>query len=87
MSQYDPNNTDPSAWPNTVRPGDPIPEGSVVGNSELWGVEHEFVPQPTAWESIPGAVRFAVWVWAISVIIGVVVGVAVGAAFMYGASR
>lgn len=36
MSQYDPNNTDPSAWPNTVRPGDPIPPDSVIGNSELW---------------------------------------------------
>ena len=26
---------------------------------------------PTAWQSIPSPVRFAAWVWAISVIVGV----------------
>lgn len=30
--------------------------------------------QPTAWKSVPGLVRFAVWLWAIGVVIGVILG-------------
>lgn len=30
--------------------------------------------QPTAWQSLPAVVRFAVWVWAIATIAGVAVG-------------
>lgn len=44
---------------------------------------HEFIP--TAWQSLPGAVRFAVWLWAISVIVGFVAGFVVLAAFLLGA--
>jgi hypothetical protein len=40
---------------------------------------------PTAWQSAPGAVRFAVWLWAISVIVGFVAGVVVLVAFLLGA--
>lgn len=36
----------------------------------------QYVP-PTAWQSLPGPVRFAVWVWAVMVIAG-----AVGAALV-----
>lgn len=36
------------------------------------------VDQPTAWQSAPGPVRFAVWVWAVLVISGVVAS-AIGA--------
>lgn len=46
---------------------------------------HEFIPQPTAWQSVPGAVRFAVWLWAISVIVGFVVAVVMAVAFLLGA--
>ncbi len=31
----------------------------------------------TAWESVPVFVRFAVWLWAISIVVGLVVGVVV----------
>ena len=31
----------------------------------------ELIAPPTAWQSIPSPVRFAAWVWAISVIVGV----------------
>ena len=31
----------------------------------------EFIAAPTAWQSIPSPVRFAAWVWAISVILSV----------------
>jgi hypothetical protein len=34
----------------------------------------ELVAGPSGWKSIPGAVRFAVWLWAIATIIGFVVG-------------
>lgn len=36
---------------------------------------HEFVPTPTAWKSMPGTVRFAVWLWTITVIVGFTAGV------------
>jgi hypothetical protein len=36
-------------------------------------------PELTAWQSIPKPVRFAVWVWAITVIIGVA-GILIGVA-------
>lgn len=29
----------------------------------------------TAWKSVPGFVRFAVWIWAIGVVIGLIVAV------------
>lgn len=48
-------------------------------SSEFTG---ELIGQATGWQSIPGAVRFAVWLWAISTIIGCVVGVVVGFAFL-----
>lgn len=38
------------------------------------GYEYERY-EPTAWKSVPGFVRFAVWIWAIGVVIGLVVGV------------
>ena len=43
----------------------------------IWPLaEHEFTPQqPTAWQSLPKPIRFAVWLWAIAVIIGFMVGV------------
>lgn len=31
--------------------------------------------QPTAWESVPGFIRFAVWLWALGVVIGVIFGI------------
>lgn len=31
--------------------------------------------QPTAWESLPTGIRFAVWLWAIAVILGFIGGV------------
>jgi hypothetical protein len=37
--------------------------------------EHEFIPAPTAWQSLPGAVRLAVWLWAVSMIMGAVGGI------------
>lgn len=46
-------------------------------------VEHEFIPG-TAWQSVPGAVRFAVWLWAVSSIVGFTVGVAALVAFAAG---
>lgn len=30
--------------------------------------------QPTAWKSVPGLVRFAVWLWALGVVISVILG-------------
>ena len=39
---------------------------------------------PTAWESVPSGVRFAVWVWAVSVIAAVVGGVLFLALFVIG---
>lgn len=37
--------------------------------------------QPTAWESIPGLVRIAVWVWAILLLLSVVLGILLGVLF------
>jgi ABC-type arginine/histidine transport system permease subunit len=51
--------------------------------SETFLPAHEFIP--TAWQSVPGAVRFAVWLWAISVIVGFVVAVVMAVAFLLGA--
>lgn len=34
--------------------------------------EHEIAAQPTAWQSFPGPVRFAGWLWAIATIVGFV---------------
>lgn len=31
--------------------------------------------EPSAWRSVPGFVRFAVWLWAIGVVVSVVLGV------------
>ncbi|MBO0829991.1 MAG: hypothetical protein J2P24_19635 [Streptosporangiales bacterium] len=31
--------------------------------------------QPTAWKSVPGFVRFAVWLWAIGVVLGLILAV------------
>ena len=70
--------------------GRPIPphlqQHDVVGDSPLNPdyMEHEFIPQITAWQSVPGAVRFAVWLWAVTMIVGFVVGVVVGVAFALG---
>lgn len=33
---------------------------------------HEITAAPTAWKSIPTPIRFVVWVWAISVILGLI---------------
>lgn len=33
--------------------------------------------QPTAWKSVPGFVRFAVWLWAIGVVLGLILGILV----------
>lgn len=33
--------------------------------------------QPTAWRSVPGFVRFAVWLWAIGVVLGLILGILV----------
>lgn len=60
-----------------------------IGTPEPWPaytepVEHEFIPQPTAWQSLPGVVRVAGWLWAISTITGAVVGVAALVAFVAG---
>jgi hypothetical protein len=41
-------------------------------------------PTPSAWKSIPEAVRFAVWVWAISVILGIVGAILFGVVFVIG---
>jgi ABC-type arginine/histidine transport system permease subunit len=51
--------------------------------SETFLPAHEFIP--TAWQSVPGAVRFAVWLWAIGVIVGFVVAVVMAVAFLLGA--
>ena len=42
------------------------------------------LPGTPAWQSIPSAVRFAVWVWAISVIVSVAGAVIVALLFMLG---
>lgn len=44
----------------------------IADRTDLVGAE--LISTPTAWKSVPGAVRFAVWLWAIAVIIGFVVG-------------
>lgn len=31
--------------------------------------------EPSAWRSVPGFVRFAVWLWAIGVVVSVILGV------------
>jgi len=41
----------------------------------IYPAEHEIMAQPTAWQSLPKPIRFAVWLWAIAVIIGFMVGV------------
>lgn len=33
-------------------------------------IEHEIIAAPTAWQSVPKPVRFALWLWAIAVILG-----------------
>lgn len=33
--------------------------------------EHEIMAAPTAWQSLPGAVRFAIWLWTIATIAGI----------------
>jgi Host cell surface-exposed lipoprotein len=44
MSDY--GQPDPNQYPNTIRPGDPVPPDSVVGNSPLWqGGQHQ-APKP-----------------------------------------
>lgn len=61
--------------------GQPLPDpgrstyatGGPVLAGRRWTVEpalHEFVPQPTAWKSFPGPIRFAGWLWAIATIVG-----------------
>lgn len=70
--------------------GRPIPphlqQHDVVGDSPLNPdyMEHEYVPQPTAWQSVPGAIRFAVWLWAIAMIVGFAVAVTAGVASLVG---
>jgi len=73
--------------PRTIRPGDPIPPDSVIGNSGLWEGElredePDLLGPVTAWQSLPGAVRVAVWLWTVATIVGCVVGVVVGFAFL-----
>lgn len=38
------------------------------------GYEQYEAYQPTAWKSVPGLVRFAVWLWALGVVITVILG-------------
>lgn len=33
---------------------------------------------PTAWQSVPAFVRFAIWLWSIGMVVSVVVGVIFG---------
>lgn len=37
------------------------------------GYEYERY-EPTAWQSVPGFVRFAVWLWALGVVLTVIFG-------------
>lgn len=44
----------------------------------------ELMAGPTGWKSIPGAVRFAVWLWAIATIIGFAMGAISLLALLFG---
>lgn len=46
--------------------------------------ELEVIPAPTAWKSVPGAVRVAVWVWAISILLSLAMAVVLGVLFLLG---
>lgn len=46
-------------------------KNAAVATPGTWlPIEHEVIAAPTAWQSVPKPVRFAVWLWAIAVILG-----------------
>lgn len=51
------------------------------GWSILPAVSTEFV---SAWKSVPGFIRFAVWLWALAMVLGTVLGVIFGLAAVAG---
>lgn len=68
-----------------------VPEQGVVTNSPLnpnhpsssaYEGELELMASPSGWESLPGFIRFAVWLWALATVIGGVVGVVAGAGML-----
>lgn len=64
--------TDLPSPSGTPYPRLPDPGRAEYETAYVEPTEHVFMPQPTAWQSIPGAVRFSVWLWAVLMILGAV---------------
>ena len=47
---------------------------SIATGGALYPVEHVIEAQPTAWQSVPGFVRVAVWLWALVTVLGFAAG-------------
>lgn len=71
-----PSGLDPNPWLQAME------EGRVKAlTSEVQYGVHEIQGQPTAWRSLPGAVRFAVWLWTVATIASLAAGLVGGVIF------